>query len=220
MKTRIAQRSAQEGYNTSRLPAFTSREKAYLRGTYDYFGVNMYTASIIKASAEPPIGHPSFDLDAGNTEYQPSTWDSSYSSWLKITPWAMRKLLNWVSDTYNQPDIIITENGVSDSGASLDDQIRVNFYRSLSLPSNKTGKNFEIKLDCFKKNAELLMDVAACKCKLHCKCKCAKDRKVPEIEKAFLLDQRTVRQMGMDRIDSETTKQLQNKNLRKQKSLL
>lgn len=38
----------------------------------------------------------------------------------------MRGLVNWVSKTYNNISIIITENGIPENGSSLDDGIRVN----------------------------------------------------------------------------------------------
>nr|AIA83561.1 CAZy families GH1 protein [uncultured bacterium] len=41
MKTRIANRSRQEGYSFSRLPEFTAEQLKYVNGTFDYFGLNM-----------------------------------------------------------------------------------------------------------------------------------------------------------------------------------
>jgi len=34
------------------------------------------------------------------------------SSWLCVVPYGMRNLLNWISTRYNNPIVIITENGV------------------------------------------------------------------------------------------------------------
>lgn len=42
----------------------------------------------------------------------------------------MRGLVSWVSKTYNNIPMIITENGVSDNGSSLDDDIRINFIKT------------------------------------------------------------------------------------------
>ncbi|KAJ8936599.1 hypothetical protein NQ314_012214, partial [Rhamnusium bicolor] len=130
MKTRVALRSALEGFNTSRLPAFTAGEKVYIRGTHDFVGVNFYTSSLVKAIPEPTIGSPSWDDDVGVDSYQPNDWESAASSWLKVTPWGMRGILNWLKKTYNNPDIIITENGYSEHGSSLDDENRTSFYRN------------------------------------------------------------------------------------------
>ncbi|CAH2019584.1 unnamed protein product [Acanthoscelides obtectus] len=45
--------------------------------------------------------------------------------------WApgMRKLLNWLKNTYNNPEIVITENGLSDNTGTLEDDHRINYYR-------------------------------------------------------------------------------------------
>jgi len=43
----------------------------------------------------------------------------------------MRKILNWIKDHYNNPPVVITENGVSDDAehlGSLDDQQRIRFH--------------------------------------------------------------------------------------------
>lgn len=42
---------------------------------------------------------------------------------LKVVPWGFRRILKWVSDTYNTT-IIVTENGYSDYG-ELEDVDRI-----------------------------------------------------------------------------------------------
>ena len=54
----------------------------------------------------------------------------SGSSWLKVTPFAMRKQLNWIKDRYNNVSVYVTENGVSDRNGSLVDIHRINYYRA------------------------------------------------------------------------------------------
>ncbi|CAG7726489.1 unnamed protein product, partial [Allacma fusca] len=52
--------------------------------------------------------------------------------WLKVVPWGFRKLLNWIKDTYDNPEVLVTENGFSDNeedGIGLEDSGRENFYR-------------------------------------------------------------------------------------------
>lgn len=59
---------------------------------------------------------------------------------LQIVAWGARKMLKWVKDTYNNPEIFITENGIADNGMSLEDNERIDFYEvssfylSLSMP--------------------------------------------------------------------------------------
>lgn len=40
----------------------------------------------------------------------------------------LRRLLSWIKDHYNNPEIIITENGYSDGGG-LDDTDRKSYYQ-------------------------------------------------------------------------------------------
>jgi lactase-phlorizin hydrolase len=51
------------------------------------------------------------------------------STWLRITPWGIRRLLNWIRTHYNNPDVIITENGWSDAIGYLDDAMRVYYLK-------------------------------------------------------------------------------------------
>lgn len=38
-------------------------------------------------------------------------------------------MLKWIKDTYNDPEIFITEMGVADDGTSLDDDQRICYYK-------------------------------------------------------------------------------------------
>lgn len=53
----------------------------------------------------------------------------SGSTWLKVTPVGIRRMLNWVKYTYGEFPIYITENGVSDRNGSLHDDHRISYYR-------------------------------------------------------------------------------------------
>ncbi|XP_072400082.1 myrosinase 1-like [Diabrotica undecimpunctata] len=127
MKTRVAERSRGEGRNQSRLPEFTEEEKSLLKGTADFFAVNVYTANLINHIDDPPISNPpSKRQDIGVNDFQPSEWDNSTQpSWFKIAPWTIRNLLNWIKDHYENPEIIITENGL----CTDDDNKRINYIR-------------------------------------------------------------------------------------------
>jgi len=128
-KQKIAQRSAQQGFTSSRLPAFTPEELQYIKGSYDYLGLNHYTSSVAKANDGGQYPSPSFWEDLGIIEYQPGDWPSSPASdWLKVVPWGFTKLLVWLKDEYNNPEIIIFENGYSDLGGT-NDADRVNYYK-------------------------------------------------------------------------------------------
>ena len=46
-----------------------------------------------------------------------------------MVPWGLRRLLNHIRVTYNNPPVLITENGVSDNNGSLADEHRANYFR-------------------------------------------------------------------------------------------
>ena len=54
----------------------------------------------------------------------------SGSSWLWVTPFGLRKMLNWIAKTYNNMPVYVTENGISDRNGSLFDEHRVHYYRT------------------------------------------------------------------------------------------
>lgn len=49
--------------------------------------------------------------------------------YLQHVPTGMYKLLMWINKEYDNPPVIITENGVSDN-SGLDDRDRVNYFNS------------------------------------------------------------------------------------------
>ncbi|CAG2210420.1 LCT [Mytilus edulis] len=55
--------------------------------------------------------------------------EQSGSSWLKVTPWGIRKALTWIRNKYGHAPIYITENGVSDKNGSLQDDHRIYYYK-------------------------------------------------------------------------------------------
>ncbi|KAL0318860.1 UNVERIFIED_CONTAM: Oleuropein beta-glucosidase, partial [Sesamum angustifolium] len=100
------------------LAPFTHKEAARLQGTYDFLGLNYYT-SIYAANDPNPTAedgyyrdmHVKFDSFRDNVPIGPLAG----SSWLRIVPWGIRKLLLYTNSTYsNLPPIYITENGVDE----------------------------------------------------------------------------------------------------------
>ena len=86
--------------------------------------------------------------------YADPTWYSSSSDWLKITPFGMNSLLQWIAKRYSNPPVIITENGISDASGNLDDLTRVYYYKhyiNSMLKGISLITNFEKKmcLICF-----------------------------------------------------------------------
>ncbi|XP_076259783.1 myrosinase 1-like [Rhynchophorus ferrugineus] len=129
MKTRIANRSRQEGYSFSRLPEFTAEQLKYVNGTFDYFGLNMYTGLTAQYTGEFDIGEPNYYLDKGTSTSHGADWTPSSVSWLYSYPVGMRKLLNLVWNKYNPGTIYVTENGWASDG-SLNDQGRIDYLQA------------------------------------------------------------------------------------------
>ncbi|XP_030754216.1 myrosinase 1-like [Sitophilus oryzae] len=86
MKTRVANRSQLEGYSFSRLPAFTQEEIDYVKGTFDYFALNIYSGTLTSYADDFPIGEPNFYLDKGMTNTHGEDWTPSTVSWLYSYP--------------------------------------------------------------------------------------------------------------------------------------
>ena len=55
-------------------------------------------------------------------------WYSSASSWLKVAPFGLRRIVNWLQETYKKP-IYVTENGFSDFIGNTDDLQRIYYYK-------------------------------------------------------------------------------------------
>ncbi|XP_057658661.1 myrosinase 1-like [Diorhabda carinulata] len=124
VKTRVAQRSSAEGRSQSRLIEFTQEEIDFIKGTHDFFGLNVYTGYLVESLGyDPPVSEPpsKWQDQAVNT-YQPSTWETTSTQYTKVVPWSVRPLLNWIKNHYDSPKIMITENGYPSSGNDKDDR--------------------------------------------------------------------------------------------------
>jgi len=148
MKEAIATKSLQMGMKESRLPAMSEKEKALIKGTHDFFGLNHYTtrlATPMTKETEQYRLHP--DLDS--FVFPNPEWERGGSEWLYIAPWGLRKLLKHISKTYGNPTIIITENGCSSKHpvsapgdiANLDDEQRCNYITNYT---NEILKAYQI----------------------------------------------------------------------------
>nr|CAD7392546.1 unnamed protein product [Timema cristinae] len=131
MKERIANNSRAEGRNSSRLPVFSDYWINYIKGTYDFYGMNHYSTNLVSLdpSASNVANPPSLWHDQGVNKEFDSSWTGSAASWLKIVPWGIRKQLNWIKDQYGNPPLLITENGYADYG-DLSDTNRIIYYAS------------------------------------------------------------------------------------------
>ncbi|XP_073957535.1 myrosinase 1-like [Choristoneura fumiferana] len=129
MRRRIDVISKRQGFFRSRLPTFTKEEVDMIRGSYDFLGLNHYTTNLVKPGDGRITAKPSFYNDMGVKLIVSPEWPKSNSSWLRIVPWGLRKTLNWIRHTYDNPSVVITENGVSFE-KGLKDRKRINYIDS------------------------------------------------------------------------------------------
>ena len=60
----------------------------------------------------------------------PTVFYRTGSSWdLYVTPFAMRKTLNWIKKKYNDVPVYITETGISDHDGKLHDEKRISYFK-------------------------------------------------------------------------------------------
>ncbi|XP_041974777.1 myrosinase 1-like [Aricia agestis] len=126
MRKRIDYISKHQHFPRSRLPKFTPQEVEMIKGSADFLGFNHYTTYLVEKNYQPIPAQPSFDYDIGGIKTQKDDWPKSNSTWLKVVPWGFRKALNWVRKAYNNPPIIVTENGVS-TRPGTQDLRRINY---------------------------------------------------------------------------------------------
>ncbi|XP_060595948.1 lactase/phlorizin hydrolase-like [Ruditapes philippinarum] len=130
MKKTIHEKSILQGYNKSRLPEFTDDEKREINGTFDFFGLNHYSSGYVTSDKKTDLKAANYYDDQDKRDISDPTWIGSGSSWLKVVPFGLRKILNWIKTHYNNVDVYVTENGVSDRNATLRDYHRIHFYRT------------------------------------------------------------------------------------------
>jgi beta-galactosidase len=117
-----------------RLPQFTSDDRAMIKGSQDFFGLNHYTT--MYASETPSGEAPSVEpFGNGGIAEDQNVQLTTHPGWkttemgLAIVPWGCRKLLQWVDRRYGHPPIVITENGCAlpdmVRGGTVDDRSRI-----------------------------------------------------------------------------------------------
>ncbi|CDP06793.1 unnamed protein product [Coffea canephora] len=129
-----------------RLQRFSEEESGKLRGSYDFLGLNYYTARYAVAS-DPKFGPPSYDNDQHCTSEKNShalktekcviyILLNAGNDWIYIYPKGINKLLCAIKQLYNDPPIYVTENGVADANninytvcEARKDEVRITYLR-------------------------------------------------------------------------------------------
>ncbi|XP_050681943.1 myrosinase 1-like [Leptidea sinapis] len=131
LKRNIAMKSAEQGFKRSRLPELSAAEVKIIQGSADFFGLNTYTSKLAyrDASLEGMYGVPSYMDDMGSVLVKDPSWEQAASSWLQEVPWGFYKLLMEIKNLYDNPRVLVTENGWSSTGGLLDED-RIRYLRS------------------------------------------------------------------------------------------
>ncbi|XP_044489176.1 beta-glucosidase 12-like [Mangifera indica] len=122
-----------------RLPKFTREQSDMVKGSFDFIGINYYTADY---AANIPVANTvnisySTDSLASLTTSRNGILigPQAASSWLHVYPRGLRDLLLYVKEKYNNPLVYITENGIDEfNNASLPleqalkDPVRIDYY--------------------------------------------------------------------------------------------
>lgn len=103
-----------------RLPEFTWDQKQMLKNSYDFVGINSYTSTYVSANftPDPNPNHIRVSTDKRVTlsDYKNGKpiGEQASPSWLYVYPEGILDVLKYTKDTYKNPIIYITENGIGD----------------------------------------------------------------------------------------------------------
>ncbi|KAM7508977.1 hypothetical protein LguiA_019430 [Lonicera macranthoides] len=119
-----------------RLPKFSRIQSSMLKGSFDFIGINYYTA---RYAMDIPCQDGNFNYINDSCTYLTTMQHNGTfigltagSSWLCIYPEGLKYLLLYTMERFNNPSIFITENGVDELNSgrvSLNDHTRVEFYK-------------------------------------------------------------------------------------------
>ncbi|CAN1263521.1 Beta-glucosidase 24 [Linum perenne] len=134
-----------------RLPKFSKEEAKLVKGSFDFLGLNYYTANYaanIPADNSPNASYLTDSRARLTTERNgQNIGRKAASTWLYIYPKGIRELVLYTKRKYNNPLIYITENGVDEVNNeelgldhALADETRINFYHQ-----HLENLNFAIK---------------------------------------------------------------------------
>ncbi|OMO71469.1 Glycoside hydrolase, family 1 [Corchorus olitorius] len=135
-----------------KLPEFTEEDKELLESCMDFVGLNQYTSRLVShATDSAEEAH----FDRTQQIHKIVEWEDggmigekAASEWLYVVPWGMRKVLNYIADTYSNPPIYILENGMDDEENEatplhemLDDKMRIGFYKGYTAAVSQAIKD-------------------------------------------------------------------------------
>ena len=144
----INKNSKDEGLSESRLPEFSRDWKNLIVNSADFLGLNYYTSRLVELRKEPEGSTPSWKRDTGVQENLKPEWKKANNNWLYSAPEGLGDILRWaewgswinlhplncfthrwIKKEYNNVEVIITENGWSDSGQMVDTE-RIEYHKA------------------------------------------------------------------------------------------
>ncbi|KDP43416.1 hypothetical protein JCGZ_16703 [Jatropha curcas] len=121
----------------NRLPKFTRKQAEMVKGSFDFIGINYYTAMYADDVTSYSNVNLSYTTDSRvNLTSEKNgipIGQSTGCSWLYIYPKGIYELMLYLKRKYNNPIIYITENGMGDTGSlpltdALEDQLRIKYH--------------------------------------------------------------------------------------------
>ncbi|XP_031282531.1 beta-glucosidase 12-like [Pistacia vera] len=123
----------------NRLPKFSEEESKLLKGSFDFLGLNYYTALYAAYAPQLNSGNKSYSTDPRVNQSTSRNGipigPKAASDWLYIYPQGIRDLLLYTKKKYNNPLIYITENGIDEANnatlsleEALVDDMRIDYY--------------------------------------------------------------------------------------------
>ncbi|KAK3211285.1 hypothetical protein Dsin_015991 [Dipteronia sinensis] len=137
--------ASMRGLVRKRLPKFTEKQTRMVKGSYDFIGINYYTAIYAvdvpvtnSSKSNTSCSTDSFTILTPEREGIP-IGPRAASTWLYVYPRGLRDLLNYLKKNYNNPIIHVTENGIDEFNnttlslkEALKDPMRIGYhYRHL-----------------------------------------------------------------------------------------
>ncbi|XP_061367286.1 beta-glucosidase 12-like [Gastrolobium bilobum] len=122
-----------------RLPKFSKEQARLLSGSFDFLGLNYYTANYAADAPQLSNARPNYQTDSLvnlTTERNGNPiGPRAASNWLYVYPKGIRELLLYTKEKYNNPLIYITENGMDEFDdptlslqEALIDTFRIDYY--------------------------------------------------------------------------------------------
>lgn len=142
----VNMKSEREGRPWSRLPSMTPAEQAWIQGTADFMALNYYTSSKVWPRPDDPNDSPSIWSDTNVWGFKDDSWKKSASDWLVNCPQGLQDILVYIKNKYDNPFIMITENGWSDLPGVIQDDERVQYVKAHLAAISRAIKESECKV--------------------------------------------------------------------------